>query len=362
MRRLIRTHIALFLIFAVIASVAVTSALAQQGKEERDTPRIRARETGTSTVQRKIDGTVREAGVLQPRNLKMLAAPMNGTLLSIAEEGTRVKKGDVLFTMDVSGLRDNLAEMEVLIATSQANKESLKSQMDSLKNQKVLLEKIRAKRKDMHFSKRVAIEQQLANGKINSADQKAALSEIELATLEAQLNVLRQDHELKSGMRMASAQLEAADAMLERSVDQSQRIQKQIQTSGPRADFDGIIVHSKQNTRRTSSNLLEEGSQVRERQEILGVFEEGSLQIDVEVHESRVSDIRKGQSASIQFDAFPDRTFRGNVVSISSTPSPAPFFNPNVKTYTVAVALIDEPNKLKDLRIGLTAVAEIDIR
>jgi multidrug resistance efflux pump len=75
--------------------------------------------------------------------------------------------------------------------------------------------------------------------------------------------------------------------------------------------------------------------------------------------EKAIDQLRVGQPATIEIDAFPGRTNSGKVTAVSAT---AELFNPaarDVKRYAVIVSLDDPPAQAK---LGLTATVEIKVR
>jgi len=97
---------------------------------------------------------------------------------------------------------------------------------------------------------------------------------------------------------------------------------------------------------------------VRQRQTLILMPDLKDLQMNVRVHESKIARVKKGQIARISFDALPDRTFRGAVISVADTPLSGNWPNLDVKEYEVIVTLLQSDPKLK---LGLTGVAEIDV-
>jgi multidrug efflux pump subunit AcrA (membrane-fusion protein) len=58
------------------------------------------------------------------------------------------------------------------------------------------------------------------------------------------------------------------------------------------------------------------------------------------VHESSVDKVRPGQHATITVEAFPDKTFHGEVLNVAPLPDPQQgFLSPDVKVYTTKVSI-----------------------
>jgi HlyD family secretion protein len=76
------------------------------------------------------------------------------------------------------------------------------------------------------------------------------------------------------------------------------------------------------------------------------------MQVDTNVSESDIGDIRQGQSATFTVDAYPSKPFRGAVSQVRN----APINVQNVVTYDVVVA-VDNPDL--ELKPGMTATVAI---
>ena len=98
---------------------------------------------------------------------------------------------------------------------------------------------------------------------------------------------------------------------------------------------------------------IEEGAAVRERQTILRVPDLSQMQVKVNVHESKVENLRPGMRARIR---ILDRELTGSVTTVASQPEPTGFFSANVKEYATIVRIDGQP---EGLRPGMTAEVEI---
>lgn len=76
------------------------------------------------------------------------------------------------------------------------------------------------------------------------------------------------------------------------------------------------------------------------------------MEVDLEVSESQVGDVKAGQSVTYTVDAYPNQTFTGTITQVYPTPTTSS----DVTQYEV-VATVD--NSSGDLKPGMTASAEI---
>jgi HlyD family secretion protein len=98
---------------------------------------------------------------------------------------------------------------------------------------------------------------------------------------------------------------------------------------------------------------VEEGATVRERQTILRLPDLSQMQVKVNVHETKVEQLRAGMRARIR---ILDRELQGAVSSIANQPEPTSFFSASVKEYATIVKVDGQP---EGLRPGMTAEVEI---
>ena len=102
---------------------------------------------------------------------------------------------------------------------------------------------------------------------------------------------------------------------------------------------------------------LDEGQEVRERQELIYLPTTTSAMAEVDVHEANLEKVRKGLTAVITVDALPGRKFRGRVVHIAPLPdAQSMWMNPDLKVYNTEIHLEDNDSTL---RTGMSCQAEI---
>jgi multidrug efflux pump subunit AcrA (membrane-fusion protein) len=105
--------------------------------------------------------------------------------------------------------------------------------------------------------------------------------------------------------------------------------------------------------------LLEEGTMVRQRQELIRLPDVSKMLAEIKISESQVRQVRLGMTAYVAVPNIPDRRFKATVRRVAFMPdSQSSWMNPNVKLYPADV-LIDE--ELPILKPGVSASAEIII-
>jgi HlyD family secretion protein len=83
------------------------------------------------------------------------------------------------------------------------------------------------------------------------------------------------------------------------------------------------------------------------------------MKVNARIHESKISMIKPGLTATVKIDAFATEEFHGEVDVVSSVPSSVNSFNRDLKEYEATVRLTDEVDRVNRLRPGLNATLEI---
>lgn len=123
---------------------------------------------------------------------------------------------------------------------------------------------------------------------------------------------------------------------------------------------DGLVVYASTGGGREyrfSQEPLQEGSNVRERQELIYLPTANSVIAEIKARESSLDKIRPGLPVRVTVDALPDRVLNGTVTKIAPLPDAGSFWqNPDLKVFNTEIQIqSDDP----DLRTGMNCRAEI---
>lgn len=167
---------------------------------------------------------------------------------------------------------------------------------------------------------------------------------------------------IKARARAALSQAEAK----RRSAEQTYNVQKttleklrdQVDHCIIRATKPGLVVYATTGGHwRHRGDPIEEGSTVRERQEIIKLPDIATLAVDIKVHESVVDKVEVGMPADIRIDAFPDMRLTGKVNKVAVLPdSSTRWLNPDLKQYLTDVRI---DGMHRNLKPGMSAEVEI---
>jgi HlyD family secretion protein len=149
--------------------------------------------------------------------------------------------------------------------------------------------------------------------------------------------------------RMAEANLENAQAVVEQRQAALDQARLDLDRTVLRAPIDGIIIKRDVNPGQTvavtfeAKTLFKIANDLRE------------MEVHGKIDEADVGQLKVGQTARFTVDAYPDRTFSGQVLQIRKSPEVVQ----NVVTYT---AIISAPNPDLLLLPGMTAQLRIVVR
>jgi RNA polymerase sigma factor (sigma-70 family) len=326
------------------------------------------------------------------------------TIISIAPEGKKVEKGEVIVELDSAALRDQLTNQIIARQRTEAvhrnavlarevadtalkeyeegiypsEKQAIEGEirLAEIGVQKVQLRQERTERARQRM--RSALDQ-----KEGSPTAGEILSELELldriedgeeARVRARQALMRVRAKLRvlenytRPKMLGTLKTEVNKAVFEEQsrrrawqLDQSKEahLEKQIESCKMFAPRHGVVVYANDPRRAPAQPQIEEGASVRERQVICFVIDlDGPMQVNTKVGEPLVDRIVNGQKARITIDAFPDKEFVGLVTSIAPLPDPAVFPVRNRKVYTTMVRIVDNAAML---RPGMTATVELPI-
>lgn len=371
-----------------------------------------AAEAGPFTVALPTGGSLEAVDEVTIRN----RVPGNTQILSLVKEGTVVNEGDLLIELDANDIENRLSQSEIAYQQSLSSVAEQEEHYENLKSENVI--KLRDAELALEFAetdlrkydegqfpqlkKKADSAISLASEELRRAQDRLAGTrrleekgyatpselvadelavkrrEIELQSAREELRLLvefdapRQRRQLEANVenskvlldrtrRQAETQLEKAEMRLKSSREtlalRTEQLEELREARGhtrivaPQA---GLVVYEK--PRGWGREPIEEGSTVRERQELISLPDVSQMKVRVNIYENQISLVEPGMRARITLDALPDRNFAGEVVTIASMPEPARDNNPNYRVYRAEVLVTDE---LPEIKPGVTAKVDI---
>jgi len=192
--------------------------------------------------------------------------------------------------------------------------------------------------------------------------KKRTEAELEANAAESKRELKRVELKAESARTQCEKQLEAAQLTYDVEKEKLDRWQRQIDACTLRAPQAGEVVYATNGNnggRRSEPIPIEAGASVRERQAIINLPDVTQMKVDCRVHESLIGAISKGVKARIRVDAYPDELFNGEISHVSSVPMSGNWPNYDLREYPTEVIILDDVEKVRKLRPGLTSQVEL---
>jgi HlyD family secretion protein len=412
--------------WVVLGGFLVTLLACGHSAAQRPTGQAKGRQAPqTNSVEKRVNSTVRESGELIAAARIEFKSPVSSTIEQLVPNGSAVKTGDLLMTIDTAPLQVALLKQKVALNRERASlaraertavliKEQFDLELAAAKLRVVVAEE--AETSALEKGGQVDLDVMQADAKINVARKQIELADAALELLPAgnaedlglkrkQIQLTRLQATESLGVEEARKKLlagpirrqqaavlklavvEARSAILtlqKKHSDQVGDVQVQVaeseanclaeqqklapiesQIAGCRvvAPSDGVVTYAITSSRFGAQRAakIEVGGMTTKGQPVIQLVDMSKLQVQVEVHETRIKRVKPGQPATIEFDALTGRTLRGRVVRVGSQPLSTSWYQLKVTNYHVWVALESskDPGFLKQVNLGMNGVVEI---
>jgi HlyD family secretion protein len=254
--------------------------------------------------------TVSATGNVKPTNQVDVGSELSGTVEKVfVDDNDHVQKGQTMAVLDLSKLKDALARSRSALAADEARILQAQATVQESKSNLERLQRV----------------QQLSGGKVPSA------AEMDTA---------------KAALARAQADESSARAVVAQDQAQVRSDETNIQKATIKSPIDGVVLVRNVEPGQTVAASLQAP--------VLFTLAENlaQMQIEVQVDEADVGDVRKGQSATFSVDAYPNRRYTAIVerVSYGSKTEQGVVSYPTILTVS---------NDDLSLRPGMTASAQI---
>ncbi len=262
--------------------------------------------TAMSTLVVKVTAT----GNLEPTNQVEVGSELSGTISDVyVDDDDRVTKGQVLAVLDLSNFKNAVARSEAAVAVARANLQQTRATLAEARDKLARYREV----------------SRLSGGKVPSKTEMEA-AEAEFARAQAEVASARANiGEAEAQLRSDQTDLDKATirspidgVVLERAVDPGQAVAASLQAV-------------------TLFTLAEDLSQ---------------MELEVDVDEADVGQVKAGLKASFTVDAWPNRTFEATITRVGFNASD----DDGVISYP---AVLQVANDDLSLRPGMTGIAEI---
>ena len=305
----------------------------------------------TATLTREdLSTVVSGTGQIKPKNYVNVGATAMGRITHLyVKEGEKVRKGEVVASIENVQQEANVAGQQASIASAQTD---IASYIAAEKTQQANVQHAQAdlEQKQLDWKRAQALYKDGIDSQQQFDAAKAAydLDVADVAQAEAQLNQARANTASARGrLGTQQADLKVNEDLLNRTI--------------AIAPFDGIVT----NEPLREGETVVEGIQNTEGSTLMTIADMSVVTAEVKVDETDIVDVQLGQPAEITVDALPNRVFKGHVTLVGDqallrstgvATSQSTTGTEEAKDFKVVVTL-DHPSD--ELRPGLSCTAKI---
>ena len=273
----------------------------------------------------------------------------------VVREGQHVVPGDILFEIDPEPFRLALAQAQARLASVRVDLANLKTNLNSLTKLADLAQKnVELKQHDVE--RKAAL---IARSTASQLDLDNAASAAVTAQLQAQLAIQQKGTTLNQLLDNPDLPIEDFPAyrQAKAAAEQAQR------------DLDHTVLRAPISGAATQVDAIQLGRFVTAGMPVFSVVDDTNPWVDANPKETDITYLRPGQKVTMDVDAFPNRTFRGTVATVSpGTGAQFAILPPQnasgnwvkvVQRVPVRIAFAPDQDT-KDLRSGMSVNVEID--
>jgi len=310
-----------------------------------------------------------EIGQLRAEKSVPINSEIEGKITYIIPEGTVVKPGDKLVTLDPAGIERDIETKRLTYEQRKADVTRAQSALELLKEQnKTAVEQSRVElefnqaelarvQSDLEKKKRLADEKLVPRDQVNQAELDVRTKTVEVRKGEMALAL--KEKEVQSTEQQKAAEVRTAEVLgqgakldLDRSVSD---LKKALIT----ATSVGMVVISQGWFGGDGQRPYQEGDQVWRGRTICEIPDLSSMQITIQVGESDAPKVHLDTPVAFKLEAVPNRSFHGVVKEMSPLATETSWHSggqPGKRNFEVTVAVKEvDPKTLKP---GMTADVE----
>ena len=259
------------------------------------------------------EASVTANGYVVARTRASVAAKLPGRIADLrVSEGSNLKKGEIIATLDNDDYRAQAAQAEAALLTSRADLTEARAARDVAAKEAERLRSMRAQ----------------SPGIVAEQDYDAA------ASRESQ----------------AAARAQAAEARIQSAVANRSFARANLENTVIRAPFTGTVLRKEAEVGEVVAPSVGGGLT---RGAVVTMADLTTLEVEVDVNEAYIARVRKGQPAKITLDAYPDTAFRGEVRQV------VPTADRQRATVQVKVSIVDrDPRILPEMGARVDFLAD----
>lgn len=340
-----------------------TTAHADEGRVEESEPPAATRVEVEYPRKGLTDRTSNQPGTVEAFESVNLYAEVSGYLKTqTVDIGDRIKKGQVLATVDVPELEKQVQRHEAAVeqalskvAQMEAHVLSAKAELDAAKSMVPQAEAVaKSKSAELRFRQRQlermrelfaskSIDERLVDEK---TEQRDAAREAEIGAQEGVTAAKAKVTAMDAKVKQAEADVDAAKAEVKVARADLAKAQVLVQFATITAPFDGVV------TRRNffPSDFVRAASEGSAREPLLTVQRTDLFRVVVQVPDRDVPYVDVGDTATIDIDALPGQQFTGKVSRLAESE------DPQTRLMHVEIDLPNPSGKIRNGMYGRVAI------
>lgn len=278
-----------------------------------------------------LTAAVAASGTLNAVTTVQVGSQISGQIRDLtADFNTLVKKGQVIARIDPATYELRVNQARADVSAAQSSVEVARSQLTAQRAQHAQ-SKVNFVEAERDFKRKQSL---VEKGFISSAERDKAQSALDGAR--------EQVNSGEAQIAVAAAQVKNAESLVRQRESALRQAEVDLDRTYIRAPVDGIVISRSIDAGQTVAASLQAPTLFTIAQDLR------QMQVETSVDEADVGRLRVGQGATFTVDAFPRRSFAGEIKQIRKAPQNVQ----NVVTYTV---IISAANPDLSLLPGMTA-------
>ncbi|WP_337173343.1 efflux RND transporter periplasmic adaptor subunit [Paludisphaera sp.] len=309
---------------------------------------------------------------------RALAGGGSSILLTVIPDGSAVKQGDVLATLDSSPYEELLRQQKMTVERARSDHRQADLDLEVAKlaveeyKQGVMAETLKDHdrlialaesemsrgRDRLDWATRMNEKGYVSLSVLKTESQTFDRAEVAMEKARGAREVFEKFtsqkviRQLEGVVLSKQASLHYQSIRLGREIERLERLEKQVENCTIRAPHDGFVIYANDPRR---DIVIEPGLEVRQKQHLFYLPDLRRMEVVALLHESIVDRVKGGMKARIALEAVPDIALTGRIRSIA----PLPLIQHRTEVrYFEGIVSIDE-QAARDLMPGMTAQVEV---
>jgi HlyD family secretion protein len=307
-RKLLILGVVLVLVVAGAYQLVLKPRMAQKAQPVMVVP------TAKATVGA-LEQRVRLSGQTSSRDYADIVAPrLRGpesrnelVLLYLIKSGSRVKKGDLLASIDAQGAYDHIDDVKAIVES--ADSDVKKRKAEQAIDWENLQQTVKVAKADLDKAKLDA----------SAAEVRTVIDQelLKLSVEEAEAHYNQVQKELALRQEEQKAEIRVLELTKERHIRHLQRHVTDVEKYTIRSPIAGLAV-TQPMFRGGQMDMVQQGDQVHPGRLFLKVVDTSRMQVECTINQAESSRFRLSEQATIGLDAFPGLQFKGKIYSIGA--------------------------------------------